>query len=90
MKAYVSQLRPDGKIDLMLQRPGQAAAQDFSEKLLDYIRKNGGRTVLCDKSPAEEIYDIFGVSKKVFKKAVGDLYRRRLILVSEDGLEIKG
>lgn len=86
--AYVSQVRPDGKIDLMLQRQGQAAVTDFSDTLLDYLKTNGGSTVLCDKSPAEQIYEVFGVSKKVFKKAVGDLYKRHLITISEEGLNL--
>ena len=85
-KAYVSQVRPDGKIDLRLSPTGQAAVTDFSDQLLQYLKENGGRTVLCDKSPAEDIYCIFGVSKKVFKKAVGDLYKRRLISIKEDGI----
>ncbi len=88
LKAYVKQVRPDGKIDLMLQPEGKAAVQDFSEVLLQHLKTNGGRTVLGDKSPAEEIYTVFGVSKKVFKKAVGDLYKRRLITISEDGLKL--
>ena len=49
---------------------------------------HGGRIGLNDKSPAEEIYDVFGVSKKTFKKAVGDLYKKRLILLHEDGIEL--
>ncbi len=88
MKAYVKQVRPDGKIDLMLQPEGKAAVEDFSEVLLQHLQTNGGRTVLGDKSPAEEIYSVFGVSKKVFKKAVGDLYKRRLITIGEDGLKL--
>ncbi len=88
LKAYVKQVRPDGKIDLMLQPEGKAAVEDFSEVLLQHLKTNGGRTVLGDKSPAEEIYSVFGVSKKVFKKAVGDLYKRRLITISEDGLKL--
>ncbi len=88
LKAYVKQVRPDGKIDLMLQPEGKAAVEDFSEVLLQHLRTNGGRTVLGDKSPAEEIYSVFGVSKKVFKKAVGDLYKRRLITIGEDGLKL--
>ena len=86
LKAYVQQVRPDGKIDLILQQQGQKAVSDFSETLLEHIRLNGGKTSLGDKSPAEEIYTIFGVSKKVFKKAVGDLYKRRLIDIRPDGL----
>lgn len=88
VKAYVSQVRVDGKVDLLLQRPGQAAVSDFSDVLLEHLRTNHGSTVLCDKSPAEEIYAVFGVSKKVFKKAVGDLYKRRLIEISDRGLKL--
>ncbi len=88
VEAYVHQVRPDGKIDITLQPEGQQAALDFSEVLLQHIKDNGGHTVLCDHSPAEDIYQTFGVSKKVFKKAVGDLYRRRLITITEDGLTI--
>lgn len=87
-KAYVSQIRPDGKLDLRLSRPGQGAVQDFSDTLLQYIKDNGGHTALGDKSPAEDIYEVFGVSKKVFKKAVGDLYKRRLITIQPDGLQL--
>lgn len=81
-------MRDDGKIDLMLQPVGQKAATDFSDVLLEHLRTNGGRTVLGDKSPAEEIYAVFGVSKKVFKKAVGDLYKRRLIVIGSDGIRL--
>lgn len=88
LKAYVNQVRPDGKIDLLLQRPGQDAVTDFSQTLLNHLHTNGGRTPLGDKSPAEEIYAVFGVSKKVFKKAVGDLYKRHLIQILPNGLEL--
>lgn len=88
LRAYVKQVRPDGKIDLSLQKKGQKAVADFSETLLEHLRTNNGFSALGDKSPAEEIYAIFGVSKKVFKKAVGDLYRRRLITIEDDGLHL--
>ena len=89
MKAYVKQVREDGKIDLLLQKPGQAKVEDFSATLLDYIREQGGRIALNDKSPAEEIYATFGVSKKTFKKAVGDLYKKHLVVLEEDGIRIR-
>lgn len=89
MKAYLKQVREDGKIDLLLQKPGQAKVEDFSATLLDYIRKQGGRTTLNDKSPAEEIYVTFGVSKKTFKKAVGDLYKKHLVVLEEDEIKIR-
>ena len=85
---YVSQVRPDGKIDLSLQCPGQRGVEDFSAQLLRHLQMNGGRTPLGDKSPAEEVYAVFGVSKKVFKKAVGDLYRQRLIEIRDHGVRL--
>lgn len=88
LRAYVKLVRPDGKIDLSLQKKGQRAVKDFSDILFEHLQANGGRTPLGDKSPAEEIYAVFGVSKKVFKKAVGDLYRRRLITIEPDGLHL--
>lgn len=88
VKAYVKQVRPDGKIDLSLQKKGQQAVEDFSDVLLRHLQTNGGHSPLGDKSPAEEIYAVFGVSKKVFKKGVGDLYRRRLITIAADGLQL--
>ena len=88
LKAYIKQVREDGKIDLSLQKPGFEKVDDFSKTLYHYIADHGGRIGLNDKSPAEEIYDVFGVSKKTFKKAVGDLYKKRLILLHEDGIEL--
>ncbi len=88
MQAYVRQVRPDSKIDLALQREGRGKVADFSEELLEYIRRNQGRIQLTDKSPAEDIYAAFGVSKKTFKQAVGDLYKRRLIRLEADGIRL--
>ena len=88
LKAYIKQVREDGKIDLIIQKPGFEKVDDFSKTLYRYIADHGGRIGLNDKSPAEEIYDVFGVSKKTFKKAVGDLYKKRLILLHEDGIEL--
>ncbi len=88
VKGYISQVRPDGKIDLSLQCPGQRGVEDFSALLLRHLQMNGGHTPLGDKSPAEEIYAVFGVSKKVFKKAIGDLYRQRLVIISDNGIQL--
>lgn len=88
LKAFVKQVREDGKIDLMLQKPGLEKVDDFSKTLLQYIRDNDGRIRLTDKSPAEEIYATFGVSKKTFKKGVGDLYKKHFILLQEDGITL--
>ena len=88
LKAYVQYVREDGKIDLILQPLGQQAVTDFRDVLLKHLQMNNGHTNLGDKSPAEEIYAVFGVSKKVFKKAVGDLYKSRIITIDETGLTL--
>ena len=86
LKAYVSQVRSDGKIDLMAQPVGHEGIQDFSEVLLAYLRSHNVICPLGDKSPADSIYDTLGACKQSLTKALGDLYRRRLITLSDEGL----
>ena len=88
MSAFVRQVREDGKIDLTLQKDGAQKVGDFAEVLLQYIKDQGGHTPLNDKSAAEEIYETFGVSKKTFKKAVGDLYKKRLVVLVPEGINL--
>ncbi|WP_300229649.1 S1-like domain-containing RNA-binding protein [uncultured Bacteroides sp.] len=89
MTAYIKNVRPDGKIDLELQKGGVKKVEDFADTLLEYIRSNGGSTPLNDKTDADVIYNTFGVSKKTFKKAVGDLYKKRLIVLEgEQGIRL--
>lgn len=89
MHAYIKQVRPDGKIDLELQKGGVKKVEDFADTLLEYIRSNGGSTPLNDKTDADVICSTFGVSKKTFKKAVGDLYKKRLIVLEgEQGIRL--
>jgi predicted RNA-binding protein (virulence factor B family) len=88
VKAYVDHIRQDGKIDLTLQPTGRKHALDFAEVLLRYLYENNGYCELSDKSPAEIIADRFKVSKKIYKKAIGDLYRRRLIEINDDGIKL--
>lgn len=88
LSAFVKQVRPDGKIDLELQKAGARKVDDFSEVLLQYIKDNDGFTPLNDKTDAEVIYQTFGVSKKTFKKAVGDLYKKRLVMLEEGGIRL--
>jgi predicted RNA-binding protein (virulence factor B family) len=87
-RAYIRKVREDGKIDLTLTRQGQEGVSDFSDILLAYLQSNGGYCPLGDKSPAENIAQTFNVSKKVYKKAIGDLYRRRLITISDEGIRL--
>lgn len=82
MKGYIAQVRPDGKIDVTLQKTGRQQTTDFAEALYQYLLDNDGECDLGDKSEADDIYERFHVSKKVFKRAIGDLYKKRLIKVS--------
>jgi hypothetical protein len=86
--AYITKIRPDGKIDIALQQSGRQHTEDFAEQLLRYLQYRGGRCRLGDKSSAEEIKEQFGVSKKTYKRAIGDLYKRRLITINDDGIEL--
>lgn len=84
LQAYVKQVRADGKIDLELQQAGAKKVEDFAAVLLQCLRDNGGSIPYGDKSSAEAIYEMFQVSKKTFKKALGDLYKKRLVLLDNE------
>ena len=88
-KGYVKQLRPDGKIDLILDKPGYEKIDDMASKILEELKASDGFLPINDKSPAEEIYNKLQMSKKNFKKAVGSLYRQKLIVIHENGISIK-
>ncbi len=88
LKGYIQKVRDDGKIDVSLQQTGKRGTRDFAGELLDYLRAHDGRCAFSDSSLPQDIYDEFHVSKKVFKKAAGNLYRRRLITVHDDGLTL--
>jgi len=88
IKGYVSKVREDGKIDLTLQPPGYEKIDDFAEGILNLLRENNGFLGLTDKSPAEEVYLMCGMSKKNFKKSIGALYKRKLINLEEKGIRL--
>ena len=79
IKGYIKKIRADGKIDLILQKSGFAKVDAMEEKILEFLKKNDGSMTITDKSPSEEIYETFGVSKKTYKKAIGALYKKRMI-----------
>jgi len=88
MKGFVKQIRSDDKIDLMLQKAGFEKIDDFALKLHALLKESDGFLPFTDKSQADDIYEAFGISKKTFKKAVGDLYRKRQILLEPDGIRL--
>jgi hypothetical protein len=88
MKGYIGKVREDGKIDLRLEKPGFEKLDAISQHILDLLKKNGGFLRVNDNSPAEEIYRIFGTSKKNFKKALGVIYKKRLVLLETNGIRL--
>jgi len=84
MQGYIKDIRPDGRIDLCLQLQGQAVRDQLSQQIIDHIKANGGTTSLTDKSTPEDIFRQFQVSKKNYKKALGSLYKQKLVSLSSD------
>lgn len=86
LTATVVNVRPDGKLDLSIQRIGKGRFRDFAEQLLEELQKAGGELPFTDNSSPEEIKERFGVSKKTFKRAVGTLYKECKIILKEHAI----
>ena len=80
---FIKRVREDGKIDLSLRPFGYNKVTDESQKILDYLEKHGGTMVFTDKSNPERISRTFRMSKKVFKKALGLLYKQKLVVLDK-------
>ena len=89
IKGFIKKVRDDGKIDLCLQKPGHEKVDEVSEKIIDKLRAAGGFLSVTDKSPPEIIYGLFEESKKTYKKAIGALYKKRLISIENKGIKKK-
>lgn len=86
LKGWVKKTRPDGKIDITLQRPGYRSIEPNAQDILNEIELKGGHLKLTDKSSPQEIQKSLQMSKKSFKKAIGTLYKQRLIEIKDDGI----
>jgi predicted RNA-binding protein (virulence factor B family) len=85
-KAYIKNIRDDDKIDVSLQKSGYQRIDGLSQTILNKIEEEGGFLALTDKSSPEEISAVFRISKKAFKKAIGSLYKQRLIELDKQGI----
>ncbi|MGZ5030904.1 MAG: CvfB family protein [Methylobacter sp.] len=88
MEGYIKQIREDRKIDLSLHQPGYGKVVSLTDSIMAKLKANNGVLMLSDKSPPEAIYDAFGVSKKVFKQAIGALYKQQLITIDKNGIKL--
>ncbi|MGQ0827079.1 MAG: CvfB family protein [Bacteroidota bacterium] len=85
---YVKHVREDGKIDLSLQKSGFELVDDVKWRILNMMKQNNGFLSLTDNSSPEQIKAELQISKKAFKKAVGALYKERLVKLTDKGVEL--
>lgn len=88
LKGWVKKVRADGKIDLTLQKHGFRGIEPNANQILKEIKAHGGFIDLNDKSDPDDIKEVFQLSKKSFKKAIGALYKSRLITIEKEGIRL--
>lgn len=84
LKGFVKEIRHDNKVTLCLQLQGQEARDELSQQILDDLKAKGGTSTLTDKSTPDAIYKKFTASKASYKRALGALYKQRLIKIEKD------
>jgi len=87
-KGYIKIIRPDGKIDVTFNRIGVEAIEENAQVILDELKASRGFLRLNDNSSPDDIKTILKMSKKTFKKAVGTLYKQKLIEIKDDGIHL--
>ncbi len=85
---YVKKIYPDNRMDVVIGRPGYQRVEDELQKLLRLLEENNGYLPYNDKSDPNDIYSFFGMSKKTFKMAVGNLYKQRKIELTKTGIKL--
>ena len=88
IKGFIKAIRDDRKIDLSLQRQNQQAREELTDRILAFLKANNGTSTLTDYSPPDAIYKQYGVSKGNYKKALGALYKQRLISMAKDEIKL--
>ena len=86
LKGFIRKVREDEKIDLYLTKSGYEQIDDISKDILKELEYNDGFIELTDKSSPQDIYDTFAISKKNFKKAIGNLYKNKLVTLEKNGI----
>ena len=89
LKGFIKRIRPDKKITVVLDRMGYRSIEPNADKIMQRLQDNNGTLRLTDKSSPDEIKDILQMSKKSFKKAIGTLYKKRLITISDKEIKLK-
>jgi len=88
LKGHIAQVREDGKIDLSVRPAGYESVHDSSGEILAKLKQAGGFMPFTDHSAPDAIYAAFGMSKKLWKKSVGALYKKQLIQLDSEGIRL--
>ena len=88
LKGYITAIRPDGKINVSLQAAGRAKVGGLEGQILAELEARGGFWALGDHSPAAEIHEELGVSKRTFKQATGALFKKGKISIEKNGIRL--
>ena len=88
IEARVLEVKEDGKLDLSLRQKAYVQMDADSALILDKLKQAGGSLPYQDKSSAEEIKEEFNLSKAAFKRAIGRLYKERVIVIEKDGIRL--
>jgi predicted RNA-binding protein (virulence factor B family) len=88
LAGFILKIREDRKIDVCLHKPGYEKIEEISQLILEKLRERDGFLPVTDKSNPQIIYNLFKVSKKTYKKAVGALYKNRLIKLENNGIHL--
>ena len=88
MHGVVKLVRDDGKVDVTFREQGGERVFQLARHIVGYLEDNNGVMRLCDKSHPDDIKAVFHCSKKDFKKALGYLFKRRRILVADNGVKL--
>lgn len=87
-KGYISKIRDDHKIDVQLQMPGVGNIEPSAARILEILQTKDGFLPLTDNSEPEEIARLLEMSKKTFKKAIGSLYKQKIVMIEKDGIRL--
>jgi len=88
LRGFIKNIREDGRIDLTLHKRGRDKTDDAVDIVMKALKREGGFISMTDKSPPEAINDMFGLSKGMYKKAVGSLYKRKMITLDDSGIRL--
>lgn len=87
-EGYIYNVREDGKVDVRIGKPGYQRIDEHADKLAAILQASG-KIMLTDKSSPEEVMELLGMSKKVFKQAVGKLYKAKCIELNDNCISWK-